>query len=277
MQRILCDILKVDVPLLWRPTIPVTEAVAASLHALRQNGRIRAIFYDVGDTLLTTTSTPEEFTRRVSDELGAVVDAERLKAAFPDIYTFIKLHEATRGGVGSAWRSDRGIKELWVDFYLQSFAKAEVDAPAHRLRHVAEQSYDWYTGPEVWRPFPDVVAAFEAGREAGLIQGVISDWGTDLLSILQYLGLTDYLEFVVSSAVVGWAKPHPQIFWHALSRADVRPDESVYVGDFYINDILGARSVGIHPVLIDREGTAPPMDCPVIRTLAELPRVIEAF
>ncbi len=277
MQIIRCATLEADVPLLWRPAIPVTEAVASSLRAIRRDGRIRAIFYDVGDTLLTTTPTPEEFTRRVSDELGTVVDAERLKTAFPDIYTFIRLHEAARGGVGSAWRSDRGIKELWVDFYLQSFAKAEVDAPEHRLRHVAEQSYDWYTGPEVWRPFPDVVAAFEAGREAGLIQGVISDWGTDLLGILNHLGLTDYLQFVVSSAVVGWAKPHPQIFWHALNRAGVSPNEAVYVGDFYINDILGARSVGIHPVLIDREGTAPPMDCPVIRTLAELPMAIGAF
>jgi REG-2-like HAD superfamily hydrolase len=252
----------------------VTEAVAARERAVPRFGRIRAIFYDVGGTLLETVPTPEDFTARISEALGTRVDPERLKEAFPDLYSFINTHEASRGGKGSAWRADHTIRELWIDFYLHSFEKAGVVAPEAKMRQIAGESYDWYTDPELWRPYPDVVPAFEAGRDAGLIQGVISDWGTDLLAILQHLGLTSFLDFVVSSAVVGWAKPHPQIFLHALARGGVNPDEAVYVGDFYVNDILGARSVGIHPVLLDREGTAPKVDCPVIRTLGELPALV---
>lgn len=255
----------------------LTEAVVQRPRPAAGAGRIRAIFYDVGGTLLDTIPTVEEFTARVSATLGMPIEAERLKAAFPDLYGFIKVHEAARGGVGSVWSSDRGIKELWIDFYLHAFAKAGVEAPEHRLRQVASESYDWYTDPNLWRPFPDVLAALQQGRELGLVQGVISDWGTDLLGILNHLRLTDYLDFVVSSAVVGWAKPHPQIFLHALARSGVPADAAVYVGDFYINDILGARSVGIHPVLIDREGTAPSMDCPVVRSLIEIPATFEAL
>ena len=255
----------------------LTEAVVQRPRPTAGAGRIHAIFYDVGGTLLDTVPTVEEFTARVSDALGIHIEAEQLKSAFPDLYGFIKVHESARGGVGTVWSSDHGIKELWIDFYLHAFAKAGVDAPEHKLRKVAGDSYDWYTDPGLWRPFPDVVAALQQGRELGLIQGVISDWGTDLLGILNHLRLTDYLDFVVSSAVVGWAKPHPQIFLHALARSGVNADSAVYVGDFYINDILGARSVGIHPVLIDRDGTAPPMDCPVVRTLLELPNTFEAM
>ncbi len=236
--------------------------------------KVAAIFYDVGGTLLDTSPTVDEFADRVAAAMGVPVDRARLKAAFPDLYGFITAHEAVRGGKGSAWRSDAGIRQLWVDFYVHSFQKAGIDAPQHRMRDVAQQAYNWYMDPNAWRPFPDVVPALEAGRRLGLAQGVISDWGSELIDILNELRLTDYLDFVVSSAVVGWAKPHPEIFLHALARAGVHPYEAVYVGDFYVNDILGARSVGINPVLIDRDGTAPPVDCPVITTLVELPGTI---
>lgn len=254
----------------------MSQTLAESPLVLPGGRGLKAVFYDVGGTLLETVPTLEDFSHRLSQALGTRVDADRLKASFPDLFGFITEHESQREGRGTAWRSDTTVKQLWVDFYVHSFQKAGVEASLGRLREVASAAYDWYLDPLVWRPFPDVVPTFSAVREAGLKQGVISDWGSDLLGILTHLGLTEYLDFVVSSAVVGWAKPHPEIFLHALARAGVEPGDALYVGDFYVNDILGARSVGIHPVLIDREGTAPPVDCSVISTLAEIAVAVAA-
>ena len=49
----------------------------------------------------------------------------------------------------------------------------------------------------------------------------------------------------------------------------------LYVGDSYIQDVLGARGSGLHPVLIDRAGTAPRLDVPVIASLPDLFAVID--
>ena len=85
------------------------------------------------------------------------------------------------------------------------------------------------------------------------------------------------MDFVVASAVVGSSKPHRDIFLYALGRAGVRADETVYVGDSYLADVLGSRGAGLHPVLLDRDGAAPSIDAPVIRSLADLLAVVDAI
>ena len=52
--------------------------------------------------------------------------------------------------------------------------------------------------------------------------------------------------------------------------ANSAPDCTVYVGDNYYIDIVGARNVGITPILIDPENIFPDAECKVIRTLSEL-------
>ncbi len=85
------------------------------------------------------------------------------------------------------------------------------------------------------------------------------------------LGLEPYLDFVVSSEEVGANKPAPAIFLAAVEKAGVKASEAVHVGDQYELDVVGARGVGINPVLIDRYDVTPGVsDCPRIRTLPEL-------
>ena len=58
----------------------------------------------------------------------------------------------------------------------------------------------------------------------------------------------------------------------------VNAAEAVMVGDSLTHDIAGARQIGMHAVLLIRSGTAPAQvggGVPVIRTLHELPRVLE--
>ena len=73
-------------------------------------------------------------------------------------------------------------------------------------------------------------------------------------------------------------KPHPPIFLAALSKAGVEPHEALHVGDQVTSDIQGARSVGINPVLLDRDGNHPGFDdCPRIETLMALPMLLPSY
>jgi HAD superfamily hydrolase (TIGR01509 family) len=73
-----------------------------------------------------------------------------------------------------------------------------------------------------------------------------------LRQTLQELDLAKYFSAVVISGEVGVKKPDSGIFLMALQNTGLLPREVVYVGDSVVNDVLGAASVGITPVLIQR-------------------------
>ena len=84
----------------------------------------------------------------------------------------------------------------------------------------------------------------------------LSNAGSDLLGFLDQLGLLGLFDFTVVSAIEGTKKPDRRIYERALERAGVRPGEAVHVGDMYLEDVLGARSAGVRPLLIDRGSLA---------------------
>jgi putative hydrolase of the HAD superfamily len=85
------------------------------------------------------------------------------------------------------------------------------------------------------------------------------------------LGIASYLGLIVTSREVGHEKPHPPIFLAALEQAGAQAAETMYVGDHYGTDVIGAQRVGMKGVLLDRHDFYRQVtDCHRIRTLADL-------
>ncbi len=228
---------------------------------------IRGILYDAGHTLLKPRADREEVWEFLAHQLGVDIAVER-RGEFPEVGPF---YYARLGGAGlGAYSSDEEARRFWSEYYAHALREAGVDLPREELLSAGEAVYDWYKDPAQWEPFPDALEALIAGEREGYIQGIVSDWGTDLLAIVHAHELTDHLDFVVASANVGVSKPSPEIFRFALERAGLKPSEAVYVGDSYVADILGAEAAGIQPILIDREGRAPRVPVPVVRSLTDV-------
>jgi len=100
--------------------------------------------------------------------------------------------------------------------------------------------------------------------------GLISNVGQEIDSYCIELGFAPYLDFKVTSFEVGFDKPHPEIFQRALDKAGIKAGDSLFIGDQYDQDIVGARGVGMNPILIDRKNGAAKLDCPVIKSLSEV-------
>ncbi len=226
---------------------------------------IRAILYDAGRTLIQPRLEAPDIWDFLGDQLGMKLARER---ALPDVghHFYSRFGE---DGMG-AYDSDERARSFWASYYIQALRETGVDLPKETLQSAADALYDWYQEPEQWLPYPESLETLKRAHEQGLSQGIISDWGTDLVPILHAHEITQHLNFVIASAAVGAAKPHPDIFRYALVRARLQPREVMYVGDSYISDVLGARTAGIAAVLIDREGRAPEVDCPVVTSLLEL-------
>ena len=111
----------------------------------------------------------------------------------------------------------------------------------------------------LWRwPIVPSVQGLRLLHEAGVPIGVVSNAAGQIESVLRRFGVCQVGEgdgvpviIIVDSTIVGVAKPDPAIFSFALEVLDVKAESVAYVGDSYANDVVGARSAGMQPFLLD--------------------------
>jgi HAD superfamily hydrolase (TIGR01509 family) len=100
--------------------------------------------------------------------------------------------------------------------------------------------------------------------------GVISNADGKIAEILDRCGIADLFETITDSGIVGKEKPHPAIFEAAVNSLGVVPEESLYVGDVYSLDYLGATHFGMQSVLFDVPGAYKDDGLPRVESLEQL-------
>lgn len=172
---------------------------------------------------------------------------------------------------------EQAFRAAWADWAQEGPFEATEEASFQRFMALDQLVFDRLGYPDLpesffrdvdaafrqrsaFYVFADVIPALDAMQAAGLRLGVVSNWGWAAPELLQTLELARHFEIMSISARVGYQKPHAAIFEHALDLLEVSPDQAIHVGDDPEADIIGARRVGIEPVLIDRHGrTHPPL------------------
>ena len=124
--------------------------------------------------------------------------------------------------------------------------------------------------------YDDTVPTLQHLRDAGFKLAIVSNWDTPLDPLTERLGIAHYFDIIVAShdARVLSAKPDSHIFNYTLAAVGVLAEETVHVGDTYEADIVGARDVGIRPILIDRDNTQTGRWDETIQSLSELPALL---
>lgn len=98
--------------------------------------------------------------------------------------------------------------------------------------------------------YDDALPTLDALQAAGYRVGIVANQPEGVVEQLETMGL--HLDIVASSASIGVAKPDPRFFHHIVERCGVPAGEIVYVGDRLDNDVLPARSIGMHAVFLRR-------------------------
>ena len=232
-----------------------------------RGSRPAAIFFDVGDTLVRAHPSWPAVYASVLPEFGIEVGADELDAAWREAFVNWSLE-------GPFEASEEASYQRFKELDGRIFARLGYpDLPDEFFRAIEVA----FSRRSSWFVFDDVVPALDALRQAGFRLGVISNWGWAAPELLHDLQLAAHFEALTISARVGFQKPRPEIFRHALEQLDVRPQEALHVGDSYAADVLGARATGMGVVLIDRDkgerghGTLETdPGVPVVRDLLEL-------
>jgi putative hydrolase of the HAD superfamily len=241
---------------------------------LQQPQSIRTVFFDAGFTLLYPSPSILGVCQQACQQLGLHVDLDRLKEGLQNAENFrFRQSQSSR----QTWADEQAIADFWFSYYmslLEPLVAEHDEALLDQLIRTITKSFEKHTN---WQLYPDVKPTLEAFQAKGYSLGVISDWNIALGPLLRQFDLTQYFDCLVISAVARQAKPSPKLYDMALERANAIPDYTVHIGDSYIHDVLGARAVGITPILLDRAETLTEnkVDCLLVHSLYELLDLLE--
>lgn len=212
---------------------------------------LRAIFFDVGETLIDETRLMHLW----ADTLG--VDRGEFLAVLDDVIAqdqpIRRVFERLRPGFDvAAARAQR--KRDGTDFFIEA--------------------RDLYA---------DAKPSLSVLRQQGLFVGIAGNQPPTAKAALESFGLDAHL--ITTSAELGVTKPSGDFFRKILDLGDLRPEETVYVGDRVDNDVLPAQAAGMTAVFIERgpfgrvharRGDAARADIRV-NALSEIPEALDKF
>jgi len=221
----------------------------------------KVIFFDVGNTLLFPN---RELIHAPLAECGIVPEGEHLrdlecrtKNIFDGIMT------------GTAKKNDSTDRSFWWMFYTQLLTEIGYEDNAIRDQLVASirKSASW----DVIRP-GTAERLQEIGERYRL--AVISNADGKIEEVLSRCGIARCFHTITDSGQVGYEKPHPEIFRQALKSMNAAPEESLYVGDVYSVDYLGATAAGMQAILMDVPRAYRDKQVPRVESLEDLQIVL---
>jgi putative hydrolase of the HAD superfamily len=241
---------------------------------LREPQAIRTIFFDAGYTLLRPFPSIPEVCQRVCKDVGLHIHLDQMKRrleAGEDFY--FRQSRIDR----NTWANEEAIAEFWIDYYMNLLYPFVEEHNETNLSYLAHAIYEEFSKHTSWSTYPDVLPTLETLHARGYCLGIISDWGIALGPIIRQHQLTRYFNCLLVSAVTRHAKPSPTLYELALQRANAVSDFTMHIGDSYIHDVLGSRSMGITPVLLDRHNkhSRKDVDCLLVHSLYDLIDLLE--
>jgi putative hydrolase of the HAD superfamily len=229
--------------------------------------KIRAILFDLDGTLRYNQPRSNDILAKFAVEYGAADTRDNRHSAERWLHYYwaqsadVQLDMETFGDLSPAFWENHTRR------YLIAFGYAPDQAGrlAPEIYRRMSSEYD----PQPWIP-PEVFDVLHTLREAGFLLGIVSNRILPLDEELQKFGLDGYIDLILTAGEANSWKPDIGIFLEAVLRLQVSPAEVLYVGDNYYADVIGARSAGLRPVLLDPEGVFHDAECEVIRTLHDL-------
>ncbi|MCO8096390.1 HAD family hydrolase [Acinetobacter lwoffii] len=197
---------------------------------------IQAVLFDLDNTLTHRDLTAQAYSRYLAEYYAPAlkqVDSDKIIEIVRRIDNggYPKKELLTHGSIGASaayallqelpWLNPPSIDEL-AQFWFSQFGRFAVEMPA------AEQ-------------------VLTQLKDEGYQLAIVSNGGHDTrLNTIRGLGIETYFDEIISSGLVGFNKPQPEIFQITAERLGVQPAQCLYIGDHPINDVQGATEAGMH-------------------------------
>ena len=214
---------------------------------------VKALFFDVGNTLL--------FPNR-----KLMLHALHERQIFPSEELLLKIECQTKSEFDSLLESHSAIDHgFWHIFYSRLLRELQLsdDSLHSDLVSRTRVSANWSEiRPGTRESLQRLAQKYRLA--------VISNADGKIADVLARCGIADCFESITDSGIVGKEKPHPAIFDAAVRTMGVSAKESLYIGDVYSIDYLGATSFGMQSILFDVAGAYRDRGLPRVDSLEAL-------
>jgi len=209
---------------------------------------------DMMGTIMKFTKPPVQQYQDVATRYGVKeIELSKLERSFFKQWRTMNIifpHFGSTSGISS--------KMWWIKLVKETFKDVVEDQhDEERFEKIALELYCYYHLPEPYNVFDDGLEALKRLKNMKLKIGAISNFDNRLHDIFSSVGLSKFVDFVVTSEDARSSKPEEAIFELAASMSnlqDLEPGQILHVGDDLEKDYLGARNVGWNSVLVDRIG-----------------------
>lgn len=221
----------------------------------------KAIIFDLGSTLI-------EYEAVAWDELNVLcahnAHAFLLEHGYriPDPVEFHKMFEDAKASYRK--RANESLVEWSVPEVASEMLRSYTDSVSTDF---VDRFFDAYYKPvdTLLFIYDDTLETLKQLRsryvKIGLISNTVFPERVHRYELRKF-GIGPYLDFAIFSSTFRLRKPHPDIFREACSQAGMAPEECVYIGDRYIEDITGPNGIGMPAILKVKEGREYPADMP---------------
>ena len=212
---------------------------------------IRAVGFDLGDTLLFYRDTPMSWVTLYPDALAAV--AKRCLAQ-PTPEQFERATEIlTQHNTRVVPRTREIPAETILGLILEAW---ELDPDQH-TRTAIEAFFSFFQ--QRLSAYPETVSVLQTLRTHRIPTGILTDvaYGMPRAFVERDIagaGITGLFDVLLTSVEVEVRKPEPVGYHQLAKRLGVASDEMLYVGN-EAKDVIGARNAGAFSAFLDREGS----------------------
>ncbi len=243
---------------------------------IRDEQPIELVTFDLYDTLVELHPKRWERLQSALQRLGVEANLDDLRAGdliAEDYFTIVNGaiplrdrpaadRERLRLEYMNIWLEASGVPhdELLVREARQNYL-SEFETPA-----VAEGPFGGYL------VFDDVIPATTRLHDAGVKTAIISNADSDVTEFCIHLDFARGMDLIVTSALIGYEKPHIRTYEAALQPLGIDPAHALHIGDQPKSDVVGALNAGMRAALIDRYQRHDPSqhDVPVFHGLDDL-------
>jgi FMN phosphatase YigB (HAD superfamily) len=121
---------------------------------------------------------------------------------------------------------------------------------------------------------PEVVDALSRRYRLGIVAN--HPWPPVVLESLERAGLRRHFATIVTSGGIGWVKPNARPFARALADLGADPARTLFVGDDLVNDVRGAKALGLHTAWLAPGRAAEPAADHHLQRISDLLAVVGA-
>lgn len=212
---------------------------------------IRAVGFDLGDTLLFYRDTPMSWVALYPEALAAV--ANRCKVQ-PTAEQFERAKEIL---MQHNTRVVPRTREIPAEKILGLILETWGIDPATHANAAIEAFFTFFQ--QRLSAYPETVPVLHALRAKGIPTGILTDvaYGMPRDFVQRDIagaGITGLFDVLLTSVEVGVRKPESSGYHELARRLGVAPGEMLYVGN-EAKDVIGAQRAGVLSALLDRNGT----------------------